>query len=93
MADGGLGPAGQGGGGGDSKVESQATSYGVMGGHGVIRFLANYSRVPLTNPICLDYADGSSEPRDLKRTLLPLLPAALSFFSFTHPPLSPFAHR
>lgn len=47
-----------------------------MGGHGVIRFLANYSRVPLTSPICLDYPDGSGEPRDLKRPRRPL-----SFFS------------
>ena len=31
--------------------------------HGVIRFLANYSRVPLTSPICLDYEASSAELR------------------------------
>jgi len=55
-----------------------------VGGHGVIRFLANYSRVPLTSPICLDYPDGSGEPRDLKRSRHPL-----SFFSSR---LSALAH-
>ena len=31
--------------------------------YGVIRFLANYSRVPLTSPICLDYEASSAELR------------------------------
>lgn len=39
------------------------------------------TRVPLTSPICLDYPDGSGEPRDLKhprRTLPSSLPAPRS---------------
>ena len=37
--------------------------------HGVIRFLANYSRVPLTSPICLDYEESLASLRS--RSLVP----------------------
>lgn len=54
--------------------KSQARNYGrVRVGerererdiHGVIRFLANYSRVPLTSPICLDY-ERRARPSSLR---------------------------
>lgn len=95
-----------------ARGKSQATNYGrVRAGerkrererdiHGVIRFLANYSRVPLTSPICLDYerrarpsslrSAPSSHPADRFKALLSrrcstrFLP--LSFF------VSFFSHR
>lgn len=43
------------------------------------------TRVPLTSPICLDYPDGSGEPRDLKRPrplFLSSLPSSPRPFSF-----------
>jgi len=74
-------------------MESQATNYGevgagggLRGARGVIRFLANYSRVPLTSPICLDYPDGPSEPRDLKARSPP---AAASPRPFLRSPFAP----
>jgi len=92
-------PAGRASGGeGSPEMESQATNYGevgtgggsggerLRGTRGVIRFLANYSRVPLTSPICLDYPDGPSEPRDLKARSPP---AAASSRSFLRSPFAP----
>lgn len=94
-----------------ARGKSQATNYGrVRVGerkrererdiHGVIRFLANYSRVPLTSPICLDYerrARPSSlrppltPPTDLKRYSLVAAPL-VSFLLLSSSPFSPIAH-
>lgn len=68
--------------------------------HGVIRFLANYSRVPLTSPICLDY-ERRARPSSRRPPLLPagrfkaLLPRRCSSTRFVLPPsfVSFFLHR